>query len=178
RMQQLEADAQAARDGLTKENAEAVKQILENTDVAGLDGLSGRIQRAIGGAGSSIPGLYKGGTAYEDRPHVIGERGPEIFVPKVTGRVVSNRDAMLAIQQAISTQPQIATPFKIPTAPPALSAKSLKDMTVIAKSVKQIEKQLSSASLDTPSPTFNFTNWTNPDDEIFRSMKAMSRSRR
>ncbi|MEV6646055.1 hypothetical protein [Amycolatopsis sp. NPDC051371] len=37
-----------------------------------------------------IPYLAKGGTASGGRPYIVGERGPELFVPGQTGRVVSN----------------------------------------------------------------------------------------
>ncbi|MEU8636793.1 hypothetical protein AB0C38_31870 [Amycolatopsis sp. NPDC048633] len=37
-----------------------------------------------------IPYLAKGGTAKGGRPYIVGERGPELFVPGQTGRVVSN----------------------------------------------------------------------------------------
>lgn len=37
-----------------------------------------------------IPYLAKGGTAQGSRPYIVGERGPELFVPGQTGRVVSN----------------------------------------------------------------------------------------
>lgn len=37
-----------------------------------------------------IPYLAKGGTAQSGRPYIVGERGPELFVPGQTGRVVSN----------------------------------------------------------------------------------------
>ncbi|MEV6879544.1 hypothetical protein [Amycolatopsis sp. NPDC051128] len=37
-----------------------------------------------------IPYLAKGGTARGGRPYIVGERGPELFVPGQTGRVVSN----------------------------------------------------------------------------------------
>lgn len=38
----------------------------------------------------SIPYLAKGGTARSGRPYIVGEQGPELFVPGQTGRVVSN----------------------------------------------------------------------------------------
>lgn len=37
-----------------------------------------------------IPYLARGGTAQSGRPYIVGERGPELFVPGQTGRVVSN----------------------------------------------------------------------------------------
>lgn len=36
------------------------------------------------------PGLYTGGTATGMRPHIVGEKGPELFIPGRTGQVVAN----------------------------------------------------------------------------------------
>lgn len=44
------------------------------------------------GGGAGLPGLAAGGTAYAGMAHVIGERGPEIFVPNQTGTVINNRE--------------------------------------------------------------------------------------
>jgi phage-related protein len=40
--------------------------------------------------GFSIPMLAGGGTAFGGMPHIVGERGPELFVPRMTGTVVPN----------------------------------------------------------------------------------------
>ena len=37
-----------------------------------------------------FPGLANGGTATAGRPYIVGERGPELFVPGRTGTVVPN----------------------------------------------------------------------------------------
>lgn len=47
----------------------------------------------IGGAGFDVPDipmLAKGGTAHAGRPHIVGEQGPELFIPRMTGTVVPN----------------------------------------------------------------------------------------
>lgn len=47
----------------------------------------------IGGNGFDVPDipmLAKGGTAHGGRPHIVGERGPELFIPNMTGTVVPN----------------------------------------------------------------------------------------
>jgi hypothetical protein len=47
----------------------------------------------IGGSGfdvPNIPELARGGTARAGMPHIVGERGPELFVPNSTGTVVPN----------------------------------------------------------------------------------------
>jgi tape measure domain-containing protein len=47
---------------------------------------------SLGGGGllGLIPGLADGGPARAGRPHIVGERGPELFVPKSSGTVVPN----------------------------------------------------------------------------------------
>lgn len=39
-----------------------------------------------------IPGRAEGGPVMADRPYLIGERGPELFIPGRSGQVVSNED--------------------------------------------------------------------------------------
>jgi tape measure domain-containing protein len=56
------------------------------------------LQRGIGNFASQggggllglIPGLANGGPASRGRPYVVGERGPELFVPNSSGTVVPN----------------------------------------------------------------------------------------
>lgn len=43
-----------------------------------------------GGGGSSLPAFANGGVATGGKPAIIGERGPELFIPNRTGRVVPN----------------------------------------------------------------------------------------
>ena len=43
-----------------------------------------------------IPGKARGGPVSGGRPYLVGERGPEIFVPHTGGSVLSNRQSMAA----------------------------------------------------------------------------------
>ena len=43
-----------------------------------------------GGVGGGVPGLASGGPVTPGMPHIVGERGPELFVPKGAGSVVPN----------------------------------------------------------------------------------------
>ncbi len=45
----------------------------------------------IGGKGFTIPYLANGGRASEGMPYIVGERGPELFMPGQTGMVASNK---------------------------------------------------------------------------------------
>lgn len=48
------------------------------------------IQAALGLFGMSIPGLATGGPAEAGQPYIVGEKGPELFVPKNAGTVIPN----------------------------------------------------------------------------------------
>lgn len=56
----------------------AINGINKITGVVGIPGIP------------NIPYLAKGGTARGGRPYIVGEAGPELFVPGQTGRVVSH----------------------------------------------------------------------------------------
>ena len=62
-----------------------------------LNGAINAINNVTGAVGipgiPNIPYLAKGGTAQGGKPHIVGENGPELFVPGRTGRVVSNDSA-------------------------------------------------------------------------------------
>ena len=42
------------------------------------------------GAGRFIPGLASGGPVSQNMPYIVGERGPELFVPNTAGNIVPN----------------------------------------------------------------------------------------
>jgi len=50
-----------------------------------------------------VPKFADGGMAQAGMPHIIGERGPELFVPKNSGKVVSNSDLQNMLQSSNST---------------------------------------------------------------------------
>ena len=43
-----------------------------------------------GGSGGGIPGLAEGGPARRNTPYIVGEEGPELFVPNQSGTVIPN----------------------------------------------------------------------------------------
>ena len=67
------------------------------------------------GAFIPIPGLAHGGPAQAGRPYVVGEKGPELFVPKTSGTVVPNNKMQMgggsvadfgaALAQAVASIP-------------------------------------------------------------------------
>jgi tape measure domain-containing protein len=55
--------------------------------------------------GFAIGGRASGGPVSSNQPYIVGERGPELFVPGVSGSVVSNADTRAALaQQATNRQ--------------------------------------------------------------------------
>jgi lambda family phage tail tape measure protein len=60
------------------------------------------IQATLGFFGFSIPGLATGGPAKANQPYIVGERGPELFVPKSAGTVIPNNQ-LSASTEAMGT---------------------------------------------------------------------------
>lgn len=60
------------------------------------------IQASLGFFGISIPGLATGGPAQAGQPYIVGEKGPELFVPKQAGTVIPNNKLGMA-DQAMAT---------------------------------------------------------------------------
>lgn len=52
---------------------------------------NGGLAGLLGGLVSGLPGRATGGPVSPDRPYLIGERGPEVFVPTSSGRVETLR---------------------------------------------------------------------------------------
>ena len=60
------------------------------TDIGGARGGGGGLVGALAGAIGSLfgaPGRATGGTVSGGRPYMVGERGPELFVPASAGRI-------------------------------------------------------------------------------------------
>lgn len=58
---------------------------------AGMGGGDLQHNRHQGGTGN-VPGLATGGTAMAHRPYIVGERGPELLVPRITSTVLPNHE--------------------------------------------------------------------------------------
>lgn len=67
--------------------ADINRALFGKTGTAGDTGLLGFLFTAFGGARA------EGGPVNSRTPYLVGERGPEIFVPGISGQVVSNREA-------------------------------------------------------------------------------------
>ena len=68
----------------------------------GSGGIGGAIAGAIGGLfGKKVPGKAVGGPVAGGSMYMVGERGPELFVPNAGGRIVPNH-ALSGVQRAIN----------------------------------------------------------------------------
>lgn len=53
----------------------------------------GFVQKAMGSiTGTPIPGKAIGGTVAKNQPYIVGERGPELFIPGGSGTIIPNRN--------------------------------------------------------------------------------------
>ena len=84
---------------------EAVKKLqqskkIEVSEKGFLSWLFGR------GVQSQAPGLAEGGPAKEGKEYIVGEEGPEMFVPQVDGNVINNDDTKV-INMLLESNPQL-----------------------------------------------------------------------
>ena len=50
--------------------------------------------------------LEHGGTAHAGKAHLVGEKGPEVFIPKETGEVIANDDTQV-FAMLLASNPQL-----------------------------------------------------------------------
>jgi uncharacterized protein YgbK (DUF1537 family) len=108
--------ARAARVGrlefeeLSRVAARALGQIagaaLSGGGTGGIGGFAGLLSGALGGA-MGLPGRALGGLVSPGRPYIVGERGPEVFVPASSGRVETGG---AAARGAITINVNVAVP--------------------------------------------------------------------
>ena len=72
-------------------------------------GLAGILNGAIGAA-FGLPGRAIGGSVSPGSPYLVGERGPELFVPTSAGRVETMPDAHGGGARNVNVAIQVATP--------------------------------------------------------------------
>ena len=110
--------AKAIRDGLADGRAVAARRRAEAFAAASFvpitvaPGTTGPTASFTGGGMINIPGLAVGGPASAGRPYLVGERGPELFVPGSSGSVVPN-NAMGGNTYAITVQAGVGDPRAI-----------------------------------------------------------------
>ena len=110
--------ARAIRDGLADGRAVAARRRAEAFAAASFvpitvaPGTTGPTASFTGGGMINIPGLAVGGPATAGRPYIVGERGPELFVPGSSGNVVPN-NAMGGNTYQITVQAGVGDPRAI-----------------------------------------------------------------
>jgi hypothetical protein len=109
--------AQAIRDGVADGRAAAARRRAEAavaSFVASTIAPSTAVAAASfsGGGMVNLPGLATGGAASAGRPYIVGEKGPELFVPGSNGNVVPN-NAMGGNTYQITVQAGVGDPRAI-----------------------------------------------------------------
>ena len=74
----------------------ALSDIANSAIQSGLNSIFGQggIGGAIGNIASAFFGRAGGGTVGSRQPYLVGERGPELFVPENPGRIIPNQGAV------------------------------------------------------------------------------------
>lgn len=62
-----------------------------------------------GGVGAGLPGFAEGGQMRARMPAIVGERGPELFVPKSGGTIFSNADTRRIMARSMTAMPAVST---------------------------------------------------------------------
>ena len=91
---------------------------------SGGDALGGAVQGLVGsllGPGSGFPGRATGGIVAPERPYLVGERGPEVFVPTSAGQVLPNPGGAPAREVRVAIH---MTPERGASAPVAMQRSS------------------------------------------------------
>ena len=121
----------------------ALDQIAERALQLGLDRLiggaaSGGFAAILGGAVGSLlglPGRATGGLVAPDRPYLVGERGPEVFIPTSAGRVDPGNVAQTAGRE-VRVSINLAAP-KGSSAPVALQRSSRQVASAVRRALSR-----------------------------------------
>ena len=111
---------QAAKETFLRSLTEMLAELAKAQLIKGLVGLFGGLLGGIGGGGLAgqdigggvniygnlIPGRASGGPVMGSRAYMVGEAGPELFVPRTSGRIMSNDDTRSVLGGG-STQPVV-----------------------------------------------------------------------
>lgn len=113
--------------------------------------IKAQLFQAISGAakyfGLSIPGLAEGGPAKANMPYIVGEKGPELFVPKAPGTVIPNKEISSSIPTHTNTVTAPVTNNYITNNISAIDAKSVAQLfaenrKTLLGTVRMAEKEM------------------------------------
>jgi hypothetical protein len=68
-----------------------------------------------GGGGFGIPFFANGGRTPANQPIIVGERGPELFIPNTAGEVIPNNEMMVGTPSGGGGGDNITVTFNINT---------------------------------------------------------------
>lgn len=105
----------------------------QNKGALGGSGIGGLLGGALG-AIFGLPGRATGGPVSPGRGYLVGERGPELFVPTSAGRVEPNRGGQSS-QRDVRVSIQLAAP-KETSAPAAMQRSSRQVASAISRSLR------------------------------------------
>lgn len=117
----------------------------EFMDGGSLGGLLGGIDLSF------LPGLATGGTATAGSPYIVGERGPELFVPRHTGTVIPNGAAIGASATSSRTMQPIINitnegqPLEVESARVSMTDNQMQIDMAVRSSIK---RQVANGELD------------------------------
>lgn len=115
--------------------AQAIGTLFDATGLGGDGksggGLGGLLSGLIGSV-LGLPGRATGGSVAPDRPYLVGERGPELFVPTSAGRVEASAGRARAVRVSIN----VTTPRGSDT-PQALQRSSRQVASAVRRALTQ-----------------------------------------
>ena len=130
----LKRSANAALSEIAAQAVQTGLGSLFGPGTAGSGGLGGLLSGAVG-ALLGLPGRATGGPISPGRPFMVGERGPEVFVPTSAGRVESGAPATAAARE-VRVAIQLAGP-RGTAAPVALQRSSRQVASAVARALRQ-----------------------------------------
>ena len=113
---------QKALGDMVEATRQAVKEIMaELTKTAIIKGFSFLLQSATGGIGGflkstfdALSGKARGGPVFSNTPYIVGERGPELFMPNASGSIVPNNQLMgTGVQMSGTSNINLGGEFRI-----------------------------------------------------------------
>ena len=100
-------------------------------------------------------GLAAGGPVRAGQPYLVGERGPELFLPTASGRIVPNHQlgAMAGRPSMAAASPSFQFNFHIEsTDGPGVEAAIQRARPVLAQDAVELSQRVTLADMSRPSP--------------------------